>query len=388
MSLIVKRRNKMINIFQPCLDESDVNSIQDVIKTNWIGKGKKVKEFEEKFSKLQNADPELFLSTTSCTEAIFLATQIFNFGEGDEIIVPSISFPSIGSAILESKATIVFCDVNTDTLNVEAKNIANLINDNTKAIFITHYGGIPVDVDEIKKVFNKQDIKIIEDSACAIHSTYKGKACGTLGDMGFWSFDAMKTLTTGDGGMMFFKDKNDKNTASEMLYLGLPQDEKTGLDKSGNNKPWWEYELVRPGRRAIMNDITAAIGVNQIEKVPGYISRRNEIHGLYQSGLKNIEGLILPSEIDSHSKSSYYFYTIKTSYRDELAKFLLEHDIYSTFRYWPLHKMKLFNSFNSVLPATEQLSRTALNIPLHQSLSDDEVNYIIKTIRQFFIERP
>jgi aminotransferase len=136
-----------------------------------------------------------------------------------------------------------------------------------------------------------------------------------------------------------------------------------------------------------MNDITAAIGINQIAKVPGYISRRNEIHDLYQSGLQNIEELILPSEIDSHSKSSYYFYTIKTDYRDELAKFLLEHDIYSTFRYWPLHKMKLFNSLNSVLPSTEQVSRTALNIPLHQSLSNDEVEYIIETIRQFFRER-
>ena len=196
----------MINLFQPNLGPEELLRIQNVFKSNWIGKGESVKDFETKFAENLNSNPGNFLSTTSCTEAIFLAPKIFNFTEGDEIIVPSISFPSIASAILESGASIVFCDVDPRSLNVTSEHIQKHITSKTKALFLTHYGGVPCDMDPILQICERNKIVIIEDAACSVQSFYKGLACGTIGDMGMWSFDSMKTLCTGDGGMIYMKN--------------------------------------------------------------------------------------------------------------------------------------------------------------------------------------
>jgi len=377
---------RKINLFQPCLGKEELEAVGKVFESNWIGKGTKVNDFELGFSKHLNCSRGQILSTTSCTEAIFLSGKIFNFNANDEIIIPTNSFPSIASSILESGAKIVFCDIDSRTLNVELKHFYHLVNENTKAIFITHYGGYPVDMDGIIEFCECHDIKIIEDAACAVSSTYKGKACGTLGDMSFWSFDAMKTLTTGDGGMIYFKDEVVRTEGSEWLYLGLPAVEKSGLDKStdNTNSGWWEFDVNRPGRRAIMNDITASIGLVQLDKLSGFIERRKIIDGLYRKHLSDIAGMLLPPLPDFEYESSYYFFWIQTEMRNELARHLLDNGVYCTFRYWPLHKINLFSN-NEVMSfkGADHASEVTLNLPIHQSMSDDDVFYICNLINDF-----
>jgi len=375
----------MINLFQPKLGQNELEEIRKVFDSNWIGKGSIVKEFEKMFAKNLNVDEKYVLSTNSCTEAIFLSADLFNFSEEDEIIIPSISFPSIANSIYCKKAKIVFCDVDPFTLNVRIDDITHLITKKTKAIYITHYGGFPTDMDPIIELCNKFKIKIIEDSACCIKSFYKGKACGTLGDMGMWSLDAMKTLTTGDGGMMYIRDEANRIIAEELLYLGLPIKQKTGLDSSSNgNANWWEFQLNRPGRRAIMNNITASIGISQNNKLDDFIERRKQIFMLYNEEFKKLEWLKLPTLPNFDYKSSYYFYWVQLESRDRFARYLLENDIYSTFRYWPLHKVDLFKKFSiGKLPNSDYASDYTLNIPLHHSLTDSEVNKIVDTIKKF-----
>lgn len=375
----------MINLFQPNLGEDELSLIKEVFISNWLGKGDKVKEFENKFAKSLSSNPESFLSTTSCTEAIFLSAKLFSFTKGDEIIVPTISFPSIGSAIVESGAKIVFCDVDKHSLNVTAKDIQKVISNKTKAVYITHYGGIPCDMDEIIELCNQNGILTIEDSACAVQSFYKGQACGTIGDMGMWSFDAMKTLSTADGGMMYIKDTDKRIEAEESLYLGLPVKSKSGLDSSEKSANWWEFEMNRTGRRAIMNNVTAAMGLSQLNKLNSFINRRKNIFEKYTRELEKIGDISLPPIPEFEHTSSYYFFWIQTEHRDELAKFLLDKGIYTTFRYWPLNKIKFFSkNVQEQYPNSDYAASRTLNIPLHQSLSNEDVNLIVKSIKDFY----
>jgi dTDP-4-amino-4,6-dideoxygalactose transaminase len=375
----------VINLFQPNLGEDELSLIKEVFISNWLGKGDKVKEFENKFAKSLSSNPESFLSTTSCTEAIFLSAKLFSFTKGDEIIVPTISFPSIGSAIVESEAKIVFCDVDKHSLNVTAKDIQKVISNKTKAVYITHYGGIPCDMDEIIELCNQNGILTIEDSACAVQSFYKGQACGTIGDMGMWSFDAMKTLSTADGGMMYIKDTDKRIEAEESLYLGLPVKSKSGLDSSENAANWWEFEMNRTGRRAIMNNVTAAMGLSQLNKLNSFINRRKNIFEKYTKELEKIGDISLPPIPEFEHTSSYYFFWIQTEHRDELAKFLLDKGVYTTFRYWPLNKIKLFSKdVREQYPNSDYAASRTLNIPLHQSLSNEDVNLIVKSIKDFY----
>ncbi len=377
---------RKINLFQPCLGKEELAEVSKVFESNWIGKGPKTALFEERFALHLDSKKEQVLSTSSCTEAIFLSSKIFNFNEKDEIIIPTNSFPSVASSVLESGAKIVFCDIDSRTLNVELKHFEHLVTNNTKAVFITHYGGYPTDMDDIVTFCLANDIKIIEDSACAVSSRYKGKRCGTFGDMAFWSFDAMKTLTTGDGAMIYFKDENDRCSASEWLYLGLPAKEKSGLDKSSDGEAagWWEFDITKPGRRAIMNDITAAIGLVQLNKVPSFISRREDINTLYRQKLSGVKDLLLPPELKFDYESSFYFFWVQTEKRDELAKYLLKHGVYCTFRYWPLHRIELFNNDSSLeFKGSDKATATTLNLPIHQSMSDEDVNYICDLIIEF-----
>lgn len=376
----------MINIFQPCLGGEELAALKEVFASNWIGKGNSTLAFEKGFAEMLKSNPALFTSTTSCTEGLFLATELFGIGPGDEVIVPTCSFVAVGSAVVASGARLVFCDVDPRTMNVTADHIAARLTPATKAVYITHYSGVPCDMDPILSLCRAHGITVIEDAACAVRSFYKGRACGTLADMGTWSFDAMKILCTGDGGMLFLRTPELAEAAKESLYLGLPDKQKSGMDSSATGTVnWWEYQVTRPGRRAIMNNIAGAIGLVQLGKLGSFLTRRRAIHERYLAELADLDWLTLPPPIPADCVSSYYFFWVQTPARDRLARHLLDHGVYSTFRYWPLHKVEYFAARASAasLPGADFASTHTLNIPLHQSLTDGNVAQIIRLIRDF-----
>lgn len=368
------------------LGTDELKAVSRVFDSNWVGKGAEVAKFEAGFADLLNVDKSQVLSTTSCTEGLFLMPKIFGLTEFDEVIIPCISFPAVASAIIEHGSKVVFCDVNPQTLNPNPEHIQAVLTEQTKAVFVSHYGGVPADIDAIRNVL-PENILIIEDAACCASSEYKGRKVGALGDMACWSFDAMKTLSTGDGGMICFRSPENRKMAAELLYLGLPASDKSGLDKSKGDDVagWWEFDLCVPGRRAIMNDITAAMGNSQLAKLGQFIARRKEIFDYYNQNLNGIDDLKLPQMPSYEFKNSYYFYWIQTSRRDELAKYLLEKGIYTTFRYWPLNRIDLFKTSASTnFEGTDYASKYTLNIPLHQGLSDSDINFIADSIKDFF----
>jgi dTDP-4-amino-4,6-dideoxygalactose transaminase len=359
----------MINIFQPCLGQEELAAVERVFRSNWIGKGKEVAEFEKQFAVSLNSNPKNFTSTTCCTEGLFLAPELFNC-EGYDVIVPTISFIGVGNAVLANNAEVVLCDVDPETLNVRAEDIMQKITQMTKMVYVTHFGGVPCDMEKILSLCHGHGVKVIEDAACA-------PTLSPTADMAVWSFDAMKILVTGDGGMIYLKDQTLMEKAKGLLYFGLVGKSKSGID-STNKDAWWEFDVHQPGRRAIMNDISGAIGIEQLKKLPGFILRRHEISVAYRAELKPLRWLTVCPE----AQGSHYMFWVQTGHRDKLARFLLDNGIYTTFRYWPLHKMGIFKTKGS-FPNADYAAKMTLCLPIHQSITDDELSKIIETIKLF-----
>lgn len=372
----------MINVYQPALGQEEADAVKKVLMSNWLGKGPNTAQFEENFARHLATSKERVCSTNCCTEGLFLSMDVFEIGAGDEVILPTCSFVGAGNAVKYSGAEIAFCDVDARTMNVTANDIEKAITPNTKAVLLIHYGGVPCEMDEIMDLANAYGIKVIEDTACGVASRYKGKATGTIGDMGIWSFDAMKILVSGDGGMIHMNDVEKLNWARKYMYFGL--ESQSGFSNKVDQK-WWEFEISSYGHRSIMNDITASMALVQLEKLPAAIARRKEINDRYNEGLKDISWLMIPEGIPSYCESSYYFYTIqlRTEKRDQLAKFLRENEIYTTFRYYPLHWVEFYGHAGQRFEKAEWAANHSLCLPIHHSLTNQEVDYIIERIHEF-----
>lgn len=372
----------MINVFQPSLGQEELDRIKQVFESNWLGKGKLNDEFETGFAAHLKTGREHIFTTNCCSEGLFTSMHMFDVHEGDEVIMPTISFVGAGNAVCANGAKLVLCDVDKRTLNATAEDIEKKITPRTKAIMVLHYGGIPCEMDEILELAKAHNIPVIEDSACSLYSTYKGKACGTLGDMGMWSFDAMKILVCGDGSMLYFKDPELKIKAEKWLYFGL--ESKSGYSNSVDKK-WWEYDVSSFGHRAIMNDVTAAMACEQLKKLPGFIARREQIAKIYDERLKDVSWLDLPLPLKDYCTHTHYFYHVQVKIpgkRDDLAAFLRANNIYTTFRYFPLNRVKHY-AIEGDFPNADYAADNTLCIPVHQSLTDDEVNYICDKIIEY-----
>lgn len=382
----------MIQIYQPQVGKEEIEAITKVFESNWIGKGPITEKFiehwqsyliNETYDGMASSHPSKNNLTTinCCTEGLFQSMDLFEITEGDEVILPSIHWAGAGNAIMSKKAIPVFCDVNKYTLNPTVDHIEEKITNKTKAVIVLHYAGVPCDIEAIASLCKKNNIILIEDNANSPLSLINGKNTGTFGDMGIWSFDAMKIITAGDGGLIYAKDPKNIEKLNKMIYLGW--------DSSSSEKPveskWWAYNVLMPGRRSVMNDIQSAIGIEQLKKSSQFIDKRKQIHDYYSKELSEINWLKIPNELNKGEKSSYYMYHIQTKNekdRDKLARHLRLNGIYTAFRYYPLHLIEYYNS-NSILPNTVYAANHTLCIPLHQSLTSSDTTKIIETIKKF-----
>ena len=376
----------MIHVFSNSLGPDELKVIAEVFSSGWVGKGQQCDELERELAAHLGV-PRVLL-TNSCTSAINIAVAALGIGPGDEVIVSTVNFVACASAVIAAGAVPVFADVDPRTLNIAPAEIERLKTPRTKAVILLHYGGHACPMDEIRAACGN-DIAIIEDSANAISSSYKGEMCGTMGAAGVFSFDAMKILVMGDGGALVLDDEDAFERARSCRYLGLSGHSRSGFQSMTETKQrrWWEYDLDTVSGRFISNDVMAAIGRVQLTKLPELIARRERIWNRYQSELADVAGLTRPLKPDPHSTSSYYLYWIQTpAGRDELATYLAENGVYSTFRYYPLHLVKYFRAACR-LPVAERLSETTLNLPLHQNLTDDDVEKIVDLTKRFLRTR-
>lgn len=371
----------MINVYQPTLGKEELDRLEQVFASNWIGRGKLTAEFEEKYALHLGSTKDHVLSTNCCSEGLFSSMHLCDIQPGDEVILPTVSFVGAGNAICANGSRMVLCDVDRRTLNARAEDIERCITPKTKAILLLHYGGIPCEMDEIMALAKEHDLKVIEDCAAGVCSSYKGQALGTFGDMGMWSFDAMKILVCGDGAMLHFRDAEIRKKADSWMYFGM--EVKSGYENSVAQK-WWEFDVKEFGHRAIMNDINAGIALEQLKKLPMYMEKRMAVHDYYNENLKDITWLDLPLPLPEYSRSSYYFYhvQVKNGKRDKYAHFLKENGIYTTYRYFPLHRVPGYG-VSGEFPNADFATDHTLCLPMHQSLSEKDLELIVEKTKEF-----
>jgi aminotransferase len=371
----------MINLFQPQLGKEELAALGETVDSRWIGSGPRTKAFEAEFAAHLDVDPEQVLFLASGTASLFLALDLLDLEPGNEVVLPSAFFIAAANAIVARGARPVFCDVDPRTVNPRPSDIAGAITPRTKAVVILHYGGYPGAVREIADICRSADITLIEDSACSIASTVDGKACGTFGDLATWSFDAMKVLTTGDGGMLFVRDREQAVRARRLAYHGLAH--LSGFEGARVTAQWWNLDVREPGRRVIGNDLTAAIGSVQLRRLGEFIDRRKEIVAAYDRELADVDGLLTPPPLPAGHATSYYFYWVQLdgNIRDRIASELYSAGIYTTFRYEPLHRVPLYG-FDGTLPDTEFLATRTLLLPLHTGLTDSDVRTVTDRLRK------
>jgi dTDP-4-amino-4,6-dideoxygalactose transaminase len=364
----------MISVFGSKVGKTALKRIEASIDKQWLGMGPNVYEFEKKFSERRNL--QNFLMVDSASNGLYTAIKLLDLPKGSDVIIPSYTWISCAHAALLAGCNPVFADVDINTLNVTAETVERAMTKNTKAIMVVHYAGLPVDIDPILKF----GLPVVEDAAHAVDASYNGKACGSIGTVGVYSFDGTKNLAIGEGGGMTMRSSELYERAKLYRYCGIG---KSGFEASTYGKDrWWEYNIVDAHIKMLPSDIAAAIALDQLEDLDKLQAYRKKIWDTYQKEFGNEEWIIRPVEARECDKHGYFTYSIRVPKRDQFAKYLYENEIYTTLRYHPLHMNKIYNS-DAKLPNCEQLNEDAICIPLHPNLTEDDVEKIIRTVKSF-----
>jgi len=369
----------MIPIFRPSMGEEEIEAVAEVLKSGWIGLGPKTKEFEKKFAEYIGAKYAVALN--SCTAALHLALNVLSINSGEVITTP-ITFVSTAHAILYNNATPVFADVQEDTLNIDPVDIERKITGRTKAIIPIHYGGYPADMDEILDIALEYDLYVIEDAAHACGAEYKGKKAGSLGDIGCFSFHAVKNLATGDGGMITTNDKEVYEKLLKLRWLGI---NKSTYQRDSKGYSWY-YDVESVGFKMHMNDITAAIGLVQLKKLDKMNGRRREIVKRYNEAFEDLDWIETPIERD-YVKSSLHNYVIKVNKgdRNELIAYLADKGISAGVHYMPLYLHPIYKKLGikGDCPVADRVWRKVLTLPLYPDMTEEDVDNVISAVKSF-----
>ena len=366
----------MISLFKPFMGEEELDSLRVVFKSGWIGLGPKTEQFEKEFAEYIGCKYAVGLN--SGTAALDLSLRLLNIKQGDEVILPTMTFVSTAHVVKHNRADPVFADVDENLL-IDLEDVDRKITKRTKAIIPVHYAGRSVDIYGLRAIAG--DIPIIEDAAHATGSIYRGRKCGSLGTMGCFSFHAVKNLAMGDGGAITTNDKAVYDRAKKLRWLGI---DKGTWDRSDNNKSyWWEYSVDEIGLKCHMSDISAAIGLVQLSKLDWMNARRKQIAEMYTEGLADLSGVMTPEMDTEDSQSSWHIYCIKCARRDRLSEYLTERYITTGVHYKPIHLYKCYGN-TPTLPKAEKYFKEILSLPMHPGLSPSDIDKVISTIHSFY----
>ena len=371
-----EKRFRQLPQSEPSFRGNELKYVSEAIKSGWISSiGKYVNIFEKKFGSF--VKNKYCLTTSSGTTAIQLAIATLKLKPKDEIIVPDYTFVSPINSIIHSNCKPVLVDINNKNLCLSLNSIKKAVTKNTKAIIIVHlYGNTPV-LDKIIKFCEKKKIKIIEDCAEAFGTLYMKKHVGNFGHFGTFSFFGNKTISTGEGGMITFKKKEDYQLAKKLRDHGMRQDKK-----------YWHDEV---GFNFRMTNLQAAIGCAQIEKANKFINRKIQIFKRYNSKLKNLRFVNMVKET-SKIKNSHWltFILIKdNSIRDKLLSFLNSKGIEVRSGFYSAHQMDIYKNFKNKkidYVNSKKISSSIITLPSSVSLKNEEINYICKLIK-FFLNK-
>jgi dTDP-4-amino-4,6-dideoxygalactose transaminase len=353
-----------------------------VLRSRWLSTGPVTERFEKAFSEYLGGGHAIAVSNG--TAALHLALAGLGIKEGDEIILPSLTFVATANAVLYVGAKPVFADViGFDDLNVSLQEIETRITPRTKAIMVMHYGGYPCDMPSIMEIAKRYGLYVVEDAAHAPGSEYRGRMCGLIGDMGCFSFFSNKNLVMGEGGMVVTRNKEWGERVRKMRSHGM---ETLSWDKYRGHLS--SYDIGELGYNYRTTEIQSALGLVQLRKLDRNNKKRKRLVEIYQKELQGIEGISIPF-LKFKGNPSYHLFPILLApsiNRNRVMERLKDFGIQASIHYPPVHLFSLYrNQFGykkGDLPKTEEVSQREMTLPLHPLLDTGDVKWIARKLKE------
>jgi dTDP-4-amino-4,6-dideoxygalactose transaminase len=372
---LLTENTENIALFKPHIPSGAIAEVTDTLNSRWIGQGPKVEKFEHEFSKkFCNSDPGIAVG--SGTDALHLAYLLAGIRPGDEVLTPVFTCTATNIPLLYIGAKPVFMDVEPGTLNVNLSNVETLITEKTKALVCVHYGGLPCNMDEIGRIASKYNLKVIEDAAHAVGARYKNRSIGEISDFTMFSFQAIKHITTGDGGYLSFKNPALLEEAKRLRWFGI--------DRRKKQLGIWENDITDIGYKYQMTDLGASIGLASLIEFDETLEYRRELFNRYLYNLSEVKEIEILSKETPDTHHAAWLFTVRTSQRRELQAFLANKGIESNQVHYRNDRYSIFGSRRDNLPVMDEIEREYLVLPLHTQLSTADVDRITSTIKDFF----
>jgi dTDP-4-amino-4,6-dideoxygalactose transaminase len=380
----MKKRKKFLTFGQPKIEKAEIKEIVKTLKSGWIGTGPKVAQFEEAFRKYKQA--KYAIAVSSGTAALHLSAITSDITRGDEVITTALTFCATVNAIIRTQAVPVLADIEPSTMNIDPNEIEKKITSRTKAIMPVHLAGRPCNMEAITAIAKKYNLKIIEDCAHAIEANYLGKATGTFGDFGCFSFYVTKNLVTGEGGMILTNKEGIANRIKILALHGMSKDAWSRFSDKG----YKHYDVVELGFKYNMTDIEASLGIHQLKRLELNWQRRGRIWQQYNEGLSDL-AITLPAVVNPATKHSYHLYTILIDKekcgisRDEFMQEMYKRNIGTGVHYRsiPEHSFyqRVYGFVPENYPVAMRVGRQTVSLPLSVGLSSEDVEYVIWAVR-------
>ncbi len=381
-----------IPLSQPWFDDDEQREVAAVLASGWVMQGPKVAELETAFREYVGAPWAVAVS--SCSTALHLAMRAADIGPGDEVIVPSLTWIATAAAIEECGARPVFCDVRLTDFNIDATQVESLLSPRTRAIIAVNLFGLAADLPAIKAIADRAGVVMIEDAACSLGATVKGKQSGTFGRMGCFSFHPRKSITTGEGGMIVGSDPTDERILRSLRSHGVVAD-----SHPGKKPPFDLGDFDSLGYNYRLTDIQAAVGVAQMRKLDRILQRRREIAAYYDRELANLELISLPRADRGlvHSYQSYVLYvdskgedragnSVSEQCRNQIMLGLETRGIATRPGTHAVHALDYYRTKYGLSPWSCPNSYRAMTqtiaLPLYPKMSQRDCEYVVENVRR------
>lgn len=369
-----------IPVMRPWLGEEEAAAAAAAVASGWVAQGPRVAEFEQAFAAAIGVDHAVAVS--SCTAGLHLALLVVGIGPDDEVVVPSLSFIATANAARYVGATPVFADVDAATLNLTPETVAPVLTERTKAVILVDQGGVPADLEAMRKLCEPRGIVIVEDAACAAGAKYQGRPVGAGAFLAAFSFHPRKLLTTGEGGMVLTPDAD---VASRLRRLREHGMDVSATQRHASRQPVIEHYL-ETGYNYRMTDIQAAVGLVQLAKLGRMVERRRELAARYQQELADIPG-IRTIQDPEYGRTNYQSFWVQLPddfpiSRDDLLRVLADQGISARRGIMAAHTEPAYLGIPaSPLPVTDRMTSSSLILPLFHEMSRDEQDLVISVIR-------
>ena len=382
----MRSNSTKIPFFLPYVDSKDIAEIKKSSSSLFLTNGPRLDLFEQRFKKFTKS--KYAVGVSNATAALYLSLKALGIKENDEVIIPDLTFAATANSVLQTGAIPVLADIDEETLNISAESIIKNINRKTRAIIPVHLAGTPCDMQKIMRIARSNSLKVVEDCAHGIGTSYNKKHVGNFGNAGCFSFYPTKNLTTIEGGMVITNDKKIADFIQLARNHGMSR---SLMSRYSTGKPW-EYDIKDIGYNYRLDEIRSALGISQLQKLTILNKKRLIAFRYYNKELKNIPGLIVPNEKNFKNNSCHLYIVRITSdakiTRDKLFYSLQKKGIGSSVHYKPLHEFTLFRkkgTSRDSLSISKKMYKEILSLPMYPQLTRHSQDYVIKSIKNIFL---